>query len=63
MITVRLRTKMFDEFITRVKRTKPGELLEARNVGEIFKEVRTSLRKEEVEKLCRGLGPLHISEV
>jgi len=54
---------MFDEFITRVKRTKPGELLEARNVGEIFKEVRTSLRKEEVEKLCRGLGPLHISEV
>lgn len=63
MITIRLRTKMFDEFVTRVKRSKPGELLEARNVGETFKEVRTSLKKEEAEKLCKGLGPLHISEV
>jgi hypothetical protein len=62
MTTVRLPVEKYEEFRKRALRRRPHAYLETKAIGKTFKEVRTGLSRAEIDQLCKGLGPVHITE-
>ena len=61
MTTIRIPIENYQKLMERLRTKKSKDFLEVKSIGTTYKEVRTSMKAEEVRELCKGLGKLVIS--
>jgi hypothetical protein len=63
VITIRLPVERFEKLRQRIIKVKPNDIPEVKKIGASFREVRTSLTREQADKMCKDLGPVIIKEI